>query len=72
MLATMADMARTKKPATKTVRVHVDVARLIDTCAGAEGRPAPEWLSELLRPILRDRVPRSVGQLMDGETRKKK
>ena len=71
MLATIPDMARPTKPATKTIRVHVDVARLIETCASAEGLPASDWVSEFLRPLLRDRLPRAVGELMDGQTKKK-
>jgi len=57
------EMAR-KKPPTKTVRVHSDVAQMIDTCAAAEGVGAPEWLSALLRPILLERLPRAVDLLL--------
>lgn len=53
-----------KKPPTKTVRVHEDVAQMVDTCSAAEGVSAPEWLSELLRPILRERLPGAVEKLL--------
>jgi len=67
------DMAR-KKPPTKTVRVHLDVAAMIDTCAGAERRPVPEWLSDLLRPLLKERIAKSVAALIgeDLQPRKRK
>lgn len=60
------------KPPTKTIRVHLDVARMIDTCAAAEGKQAPEWLSELLRPILLERIPKSVDRLVRDPSRRKK
>jgi hypothetical protein len=53
-----------KKPPTKTVRVHTDVAQMVDTCSAAEGVAAPEWLSALLRPILQERLPKAVEKLL--------
>ena len=51
-------MGRSKKPPTKTVRVHTDVAFLIDVCAAADGvgRDVPGWLSDLLRPLLQEKA----------------
>lgn len=51
-------MGRSKKPATKTIRVHADIAFLIDVCAASEGagRDVPDWVSSLLRPILQNKA----------------
>lgn len=57
-------MSKKPKPPTKTVRVHLDVADMIDTCAAAESKGAPEFLSELLRPLLLERLPKAVDILL--------
>lgn len=61
----------TKKPETKPVRLHVDVAELAERLAGAFGKSTPDYLSELLRPMLEQERARAAESLM-GEPKKRR
>jgi hypothetical protein len=64
-------VSRKKKPPTKTIRVPVEIARMIDACAGAEGMDTPAFVSEVLGPILRERIPKSVESLLGQDHSKR-
>jgi predicted HicB family RNase H-like nuclease len=54
---------RMKRP-TKNVRVSEDVLAMINIAAAAEGQSPPDFLSDLLRPILRQRIPGAVERIV--------
>jgi hypothetical protein len=52
MTATLDAVARRKKPPTENVRLDKEVARTLRILAAANDTPTPDFLTELLRPIL--------------------
>lgn len=59
-------VGRKKRPPTRTIRVQVDIPDLVAKAARMHNRDAPEYLSELLRPLLR----RELLKAMDQEKRR--
>jgi hypothetical protein len=63
-------MGRKSKPATKPVRLEMDVAELAEKLAPVFGKDVPEYLSGLLRPILQAQAPKAAEILLDKPKKK--
>lgn len=53
------------KPATKPVRLHVDVADLADKLAAVFQESVPDFLSNRLRPILESLRKEAAAKILD-------
>lgn len=56
-----------KKPATETIRVHSDLARKARIIAAAKGISLPDYIAEVLRPIVDADLAQTIKQLGLGE-----
>lgn len=65
-------MPRQKKAPTTTVRVRLRIKHMIDTLAAADQTPAPDWLSDLLDPILTEKIRHLHEKFPEASTSQKK
>src|SRR5262245_20862368 len=65
------DMAKKMEP-TKPVRVHIAVAELAEKLAPIFGKSVPDFVSDLLRPILNDMRQEAAARLLDEKPPHKK
>jgi plasmid stability protein len=66
MPATISTMPRPKKPPTITVRLDKDVARQLRIVAAAHDKDVPDYLANVLRPILAKEL-RKLGRTFSEE-----
>src|SRR5437660_469382 len=55
---------------TKPVRLHTDVAELLEQLAPIFGQTVPDFASSLLRPVLQEHLPKAAKRLMDKQRTK--
>lgn len=62
-----------KKPATETIRIHSDLARKARIIAAAKGISVPDYIAEVLRPIIETELAEALKEFgIDGEGDKPK
>ncbi len=61
MFATIAPMARERKPPTVTVRLDKQLARMLRVVAANKDKDTSDYLAELLKPIISEEY-RTVGR----------
>lgn len=68
MVATLDPVAKPKKPPTETVRITKELVRRINRIAAHRDRSVPDYLSELLGPI----IDRQEAQMIDEVAKERK